>query len=635
MCGIAGIFKSAAFISEKDKATLGAMLALIKHRGPDDEGVYENSNCLMGNRRLSIIDLQCGKQPIFNEDKTVAVTYNGEIYNYKELKETLSAKGHRFYTNSDTEVIAHAYEEWDENCFIRFNGMFAIALFDERRKILFLARDRVGMKPLYWWNKNATVVWASEIKAMFLREEITAEADHKTIFDFATFQNTIDEKTFFKGITKLMPGHFARIQGPSMEIKKYWDLEFVSRPGAQNLKKTLDIYEATLKQAINRHLVSDVEVASYLSGGFDSSTIAFFASKFLDYPLKTFTGYFPEGKRYDERNITRIFQKISQTRNIEVKISSRDFRENIEKVIYHLDEPTLGTGALPQYIVAREAAKHVKVILTGHGGDELFAGYQVYKASLYKDLIKTDFPSFIRSFWKNRPDEILKVLYFSLYPLICDEVKHGLFIMFGKSQRQRLFSKDFLADIREYDPVENLEYKYLQGKKLSSTERTLYLYVKTYLPTLFIQDDKMGMAHSIESRMPICDNEMVELSAKIPYRHKLHDNTLKYLTKTMMRKYFPEEFYKHPKMGFPTPMSIWLKGDLKDFVYDTLTGRTISGRGIFNVKYIERLLNFHSRFAGESLYDYVRANKIYSLLMIELWFREFIDADFRRRHTSI
>lgn len=614
------------------------MLNIIKHRGPDDEGVYEDTNCLMGYRRLAIIDLNSGNQPIFNENKSIAVTYNGEIYNYKELKELLISKGHGFYTESDTEVIVHAWEEWGENCFVKFSGMFAMAIFDGNTKTLILARDRVGMKPLYFRHKNDVLLWASEIKSILLHDDAADPGpDYRTICDFITFQNTIDEKTFFRGIVKLLPGHFMKISGravpASFEIKKYWDLEFHRQGAFKNINEALDAYENTFKAAVKRHLVSDVEVASYLSGGFDSSSVAFFTSQFLDHPLKTFTGYFSEGKKYDERNITRIFTKLADTQNTEVRITPEDFRENIKKVIYHLDEPTLGSGALPQYIVAREAAKHVKVILTGHGGDELFAGYQVYKASFYKDLLKNDFASFLRVFWKTRPDEILKVLYFSIYPLISKEVRHGLFIMFNKHQRSRLFTREFLNclarvgkhGLEDYDPVRNLENKYLKNKRFSHTEKTLYLYLKTYLPTLFIQEDKMGMAHSIESRMPICDNEMLDLSARIPYRYKLYNNDLKYLPKAMMRKHLPEEFYKHPKMGFPTPISIWFKRDLKDFVYDILTDTRARGRGIFNIKYIKNLLNYHSRFGGDTLYDYVRANKIYSLLSVELWFRTFID----------
>lgn len=623
MCGITGIYRPGGAVTDKDRAALKVMMAAMSHRGPDGEGAFEHKNCLMGHRRLAIIDLCKGAQPIFNEDRTVCVTYNGEIYNYKELRETLSSAGHRFYTESDTEVINHAYEQWGEDCFLKFNGMFAIALFDKKSETLYLARDRVGMKPLYFLRKDGLLLWSSEIKSMLLHESAGARLNRRTLCDFMTFQNTIDEKTFFEGITKLLPGHFIRA-GASLEIKKYWDME----PGESSFSgpgEALAVYEAAFKNSVKRHLESDVEVASYLSGGFDSSSVAWFASRFLDYPLRTFTGYFSGGKKYDERDLTRIFEKIANVNRTEIRITPRDFRENIEKVIYHLDEPTLGTGALPHYMVAKEASKRVKVLLTGHGGDELFAGYQVYKASFYKDLLRNDFPAFLRFFWKNRPDELLKVLYFSLYPLFSEEVKYGLFIMFGKNARKRLFTPDFLDSLGGYSPAENLEEKYLKNKKLSHTDRTLYLYLKTYLPTLFIQEDKVGMAHSLESRMPICDNEMVELSAKIPYRYKLYGNNLKYLTKEMMRKYLPEEYYSHPKMGFPTPVAIWFRKDLKDFVYDALTGKQARERGIFNHKYVKSLLDFHSRFGDDTLYDYVRANKIYSLLSVELWFRNFID----------
>ncbi len=627
MCGIVGIFKSSRLIGRNDKIVLRKMSDLLKHRGPDGEGAYEDSHCLIGHRRLAIIDLEKGRQPMFNEDASIVIAYNGEIYNYQELRKILIKDGHKFSTESDTEVIIHGYEEWGENVFTRLSGMFAISLYDRNKNLLYLVRDRIGMKPLYYWHKDGVFVWASEIKAILLYPSVERAPNLHTIVDFTTFQNTIDEKTFFKDIYKLLPGYFLKIHNGCLEFKRYWDLDFNNRYSFSDINEASEIYKDTFKRSVRRHLVSDVEIGSCLSGGFDSSSVAFSAPHFLDYPLKTFTGYFAEGKRYDERNITKTFEKFSDTQNTEIQITAKDFRENIEKVMYHLDEPTLGSGAFPHYIVAKEISKHVKVVLTGHGGDELFAGYQVYKASFYKDLLKNDFSSFLRFFWKNRPDEIWKVLYFSFCPLLFDEVKYGLFVMFNKRQRSKLFTPEFLKQVQGYSPAQNLEDKYLKGKNFSCTEQTLYLYLKTYLPTLFIQEDKVGMAHSIESRMPMCDNEMVELSARIPYRYKLYNNELKYLTKAMMKDVFPKEFYKHPKMGFPTPIAGWFKKELRDFVFDILTSKRIKERGIFNVRYIKKLLDSHFRWSRDTLYDYVRANKIYSLLSIELWFRTFIDQE--------
>lgn len=626
MCGITGIYN----FNRADKLKrdiLRSMCNILKHRGPDGEGYYFDRNIGFGHKRLSIIDIEGGHQPMANENGTVWIAFNGEIYNYRELGAVLIKKGHKFSTKSDTEVIIHGYEEWGEGVFTKLSGMFAISIYDKNKNSLYLIRDRVGMKPLYYWYDDRAVVWASEIKAILLYPHVKRVPNFHTITDFITFQNTIDEKTFFKDIFKLPPAYFLKIHNGYLELKKYWDLDFCNQRFFKNSNEALEIYKEIYKRAVTRHLVSDVEIGSCLSGGFDSSSVAFYASRCLDYPLKTFTGYFPAGKKYDERNITRIFKRLSDTQNIEIQITAKDFRENIEKVVYHLDEPTLGSGALPHYIVAREISKHVKVVLTGHGGDELFAGYQAYKAHFYKDLLKNDFLQFLRFFWRNTPDEILKVFYFSFYPILFNEVKYGLFIMFNKWQRNKLFTHEFLGQLGDYSPTENLEEKYLKGKNFSNTEKLLYLYMKTYLPTLFIQEDKMGMAHSIESRMPICDNEMVEFSTQIPYQYKLHNNNLKYLTKAMMKEHFPEEFYKHPKMGFPTPIAMWFKGELKDFAYDMLTSRRIKNRGIFNAGYIIKLLDFHSLWSRDTLYDYVRANKIYSLLLIELWFRIFIDKE--------
>lgn len=624
MCGIAGIFKPDSYITEEDKIILKNMVDTIRHRGPDDEGVYESRHCIMGHRRLAIIDLIGGRQPMFNEDKSIVVTYNGEIYNYKQLREILVGRGHIFSTESDTEVIIHAYEEWQENCFIKFDGMFAIAIFDNNNKTLFLARDRLGMKPLYYWHKKNILLWGSEIKAILCYDEVKPCPDEHTICDFITFQNTVDEKTFFKDIVKLQPGYFAKISDTVFQIRKYWDLHFPNQCAFKDINEALNIYENTFRDAVKRHLISDVEIGSCLSGGFDSPSVAFWASRFLNYPLKTFTGFFSAGRKYDERNVTRVFNRLINAQEKEIEITARDFRENIEKVIYHLDEPTLGSGALPHYMVAREVSKYVKVVLTGHGGDELFAGYQVYKAAFYKDLLETNPLQFLGYFWKNRPDEIGKTLYFSFAPFLYNEVKYGLFNMFNENQRDKLFTNDFLGSIKGYSPLENLETKYLKGKKFTNTERTLYLYLKTYLPTLFIQEDKVGMAHSIESRMPICDNKMIELSTQIPYQLKLYKNNLKYLTRAVMKKYLPREFYRQPKMGFPTPIARWFKMELKDFIYDILISTETKENGIFELKYLKKLLDAHFRWSNDTLYDYVRANRIYSLLSIEIWLRLFI-----------
>jgi len=383
MCGIAGIYN---FNSERiEESLLKKMSNLIKHRGPDGEGFYFDSNFGMAHRRLSIIDLKKGAQPIYNEDKSVVIVYNGEIYNHKIIRDELKLKGHQFKTDTDTEVVLHAYEEWGYDSVSKYNGMFAYAIWDEKERRLFLARDRLGIKPLYYYLDYQTLIFSSEIKSILLDPRVTTKMNCRALIDYATFQNVLDDKTFFHNIIKLLPAHYLTCDKDGVKIFKYWDIDFKKNMDI-TIDKSLILYENLLASSIERHLMSDVPVGSYLSGGFDSTSVAYFASKCVNYHLHTFTGAFNEGDWYDERKYAREVAHDIKAIQHEIVITPKDFIEWIEKVIYHLDEPTTGTGALPHFLVSQCASKHVKVVLTGHGGDELFAGYPVYKVAYLKEL---------------------------------------------------------------------------------------------------------------------------------------------------------------------------------------------------------------------------------------------------------
>lgn len=617
MCGICG------FAGFKNNAMLKDMTKIIFHRGPDDEGYYINNDISLGTRRLSIIDLSTGKQPIYNENKTIVIVYNGEIYNYRELRQELERKGYKFYTNTDTEVVVHSYEEYGLDCFRLFNGMFAFALWDQKKKELILARDRLGIKPLYYYQNGKKLVFSSEIKAILVDKSIKKELNEDSLVDYLTFQNIMGDKTFFMNIKILPPAHYLVFKHGKTVIREYWKPDYSKKfleSDADYVKKFQEIF----KNAVRRHMISDVPLGSYLSGGFDSSSVAAMASEISEKRLKTFSGRFEEGGIYDETDAAKKVAEKIKAKSYAVTIKPKDFLDSINEIVYHLDEPKVALPAFSQYHVSKLVSKHVKVVLTGHGGDELFAGYPVYKAAYFKELLKKNPLNFFRIFKLVKADELPRFLYFLFFPLFSEEVSHGLFIMFNKIQRKKLFTKKFYEKVKNYNPVESL-HRYLRFGDLSETDKIQHLYLKTYLPSLFIIEDKLGMAHSIEARVPLCDNELVEFALSIPIEYKLYNNELKHIVKEGMRKRLPPVLYKRPKLGFPTPLSLWFRKDLKDFIYGLLLDEKTISREIFNKTYVKRLLDRHCSSKTDTIVDLVNANRIWSLINIELWFRIFID----------
>lgn len=617
MCGICGFW---GFRNDK---LLKSMSKAIHHRGPDDEGYYIGKNISLGMRRLSIIDLSTGKQPIYNEDKSIVIVYNGEIYNYKELRQELEMKGHRFSTNTDTEVVVHSYEEYGENCLEKFNGMFAFALWNKKNKKLLLARDRLGIKPLYYYFDGKKLIFASEIKAILADKKIKKELNENSLVDYLTFQNIMDNKTFFKGISILLPAHCLIFEDGKIAMNEYWKPDYSKK----HLEKNEDYvgkFQKIFKDAVKRHMISDVPVGSYLSGGFDSSSVAAMASEISGKRLETFSGRFEEGGIYDEAAAAKKVAERIKAKPYTITIKPKDFLDSINEIVYHLDEPKVALPAFSQYHVSKLVSKHVKVVLTGHGGDELFAGYPIYKTAYFKELIKKNPFNIFKIFNLAKADELPRFLYFLLFPLFSKEVGFGLFIMFNKNHRKKLFTKKFYEKIKNYNPVESLD-NYLKSGNLSYSDKIEHLYLKTYLPSLFIIEDKLGMAHSIEARIPFCDNELVEFALSVPIEHKLYNNELKHIVKEGMKSRLPAELYKRPKLGFPTPLSLWFRKELKKFIYDILLDEKTISRGIFNGNYVKKLLDRHCSSKTDTIVDLVNANRIWSLVNIELWFRVFIE----------
>lgn len=622
MCGIAGIIQNSTGIGGRQKI-VQAMINKMRHRGPDDKGFYHDEVIGLGHTRLSIIDVEGGHQPMLSEDGRYCLIFNGEIYNYRELKETLKGRGYGFRTKSDTEVLLYWLKEYGVAGISDLNGMFAFALWDKFEKSLLMARDRLGIKPVYYHFSKTRFIFASEIKAILLGLD-SREPDLETIFEFVTFQNVLSDGTFFKSIKKLTPGNWIKWKDNEIQKGVYWDVVF-NREFGLGFADTVDRYKDVLTRSVARHLISDVPVGSYLSGGIDSASVAVLAAEMSSAKLHTFTGAFTDSPYYDERVGSRAVADQMNASVHEIEIRPQDYLDHIEEVIYHLDEPTLGTGALPQFMVARMVSKDVKVVLTGHGGDELFGGYQVNKVALLRETARNNPAKLAAAIRGIRMDEWTRVLYFLLYPLLFPEVRHGLFIMVPSQKRNRFLSGDFLAMNKGIEPLAILDaydtnYQDLPGEKI------LRLYLKTYLPTLFIQEDKVGMAHSVEARTPLCDNEMVALALNVPLAMKLWGNKLKALPKAAMRPYLEKSLYALPKRGFPTPFARWYRREpLQSYVADLLFGRRTRERGLFNTETLKTLFHKNIRSKTDNLFDYERANKMYSFSAIELWFRIFID----------
>lgn len=631
MCGIAGIVFKNEIVSEN---MLKCMTDKIAHRGPDGEGFYVNENIGLAHKRLSIIDPENGHQPMTNEDGTVWITFNGAVYNYLELRQELIQKGHKIKTYCDTEVIIHAYEEYGEKCVERFNGMFAFVIWDSKRKQLFAARDRFGVKPFYYYANEDKLIFASEIKAILATGEVDKAVNYEGIHDYITFQFTLGEKTLFKDIKKLQPGYYMKIDvcnGINIEMKQYWDLKF-----EYDTYHTEDYFVDKLllliEDATKIRLRSDVPLGCHLSGGLDSSTIACIASDLLGGSgLNTFTGGFDKGKEYNETEYAKLVSKFANTEYHEIMPDAEDFKTIINDLIYYLDEPCAGPGVFPQYYVSKLASQHVKVVLGGQGGDEIFMGYARYLVAYFEECIKG-------AIWETSDEEKYAVSLESIIPnlpllgtykpmlqyFLKEDLFKGhedrYFRLIDRSEGMKnLFNEEIFHTESNYSPFE--EYKTLFNKEdvHSYINKMMYFDIKGSLPALLQVEDRTSMSVGIESRLPLLDYRIAELLATIPPNVKFHGGKSKALFKKSIKNIIPSEILERKdKMGFPVPLSDWYQDSLKDFVSDTLLSDKARSRGLYKMDQLENLL-----VNGEHKFSRV----VWGILCLELWFKNFIDAE--------
>jgi asparagine synthase (glutamine-hydrolysing) len=634
MCGIAGVVKFAKD-AKVDGTVLRQMCAAMVHRGPDDEGVYMKGRVGLGMRRLSIIDLATGHQPISNEDGTIWIVFNGEIYNHAVLRERLRARGHRYVTQSDTETIIHAYEEYGRDCVRHLRGMFAFAIWDGRKRRLFVARDRLGIKPLYYRATAESFLFGSEIKVILANPEVHAEFNRAALSEFLAFGYLSGQETFYDGVRKLMPGHILELdESGNLRAEPYWDLSITADSASHPSSYYVRSYRDLLEQSVSSHLMSDVPVGVFLSGGLDSSAVAALMTKLRRAPVETFSvGYREES--YSELPYARTVAKHLKSVHREVLLTGQEFFDTLPKLIWHEDEPIAWPSSVALYFVAQLARAHVKVVLTGEGSDETLAGYARYPLTLKNvalDRVYRGFtPSAVRrairqeiadSDWLNAT--VRRKLSHTFLALDGESWRSfyfdNFFSAFGARDQKELFTEEFARERGEHDAYRNV-LEYWEHSSGGMLQRLLYTDIKTYLVELLMKQDNMSMAASIESRVPFLDHELVEFATKIPTDVQLRGTSGKQILKTAMEDLLPHSIIYRRKLGFPTPWSGWLAGPRLDVIENMLLEPRSAERGFFKPTAIRKLFQEH-RARYRDHYD-----RIWRLLNFELWQRVCLEGE--------
>jgi len=627
MCGICGKveFELRGSVSP---ALIGSMLDTIRHRGPDDEGVYIAPQVGLGFVRLSIIDLAGGHQPLSNEDGTVWIVFNGEIYNYRELRTFLLSKGHVLKTQSDTEVIVHLYEEFGASCVEKLRGMFAFALWDQNTKALFLARDRVGIKPLYYSLTDKSIVFASEIKAILADPTVKRELAPEVIDRFLTFLYVPGEETLLQSVRKLAPGHYLLVRDGRAEIREYWDLQFHKPSETSSLQEAENELSSLLADAVELHMIADVPVGVLLSGGVDSTAVLSCAAERTQKEISSYTVGFSGSGIPDERPYAKLAADTFGSHHHDMTISAGDFAEFLPTYVWHMEEPVCEPPAIAMYYVSKLARNYVKVLLSGEGGDEAFAGYNNYRSIIWMERLKQVCPPLngTVSWGLSQLNSWVHSTRVAKYaPLIRDTFPHYYYSRTATPYRYsgngigELYSTDFLKSINKEFTVEPVRKLFSAVKDESVLDQMLYIDTKTWLPDdLLIKADKMTMANSLELRVPLLDHRLLEFAAALPPQYKLRGFTLKYIWKKALAKRVPDAILTRKKAGFPVPYESWLRNSFRDKVRAILTDCKTIQRGYFQKGAVENLINANS---ARGAYP----KEIFSLVTLELWHRMFLD----------
>ena len=626
MCGIAGFAEASDLDSQPARSHAAFRLVhhmcdVIRHRGPDDEGIHVEPGVGLGMRRLSIIDLSTGHQPIHNEDRSVWLVFNGEIYNYRELRRQLEHAGHTFYTSSDTETIVHAYEQWGEDAFVRLRGMFGIALWDRPRRTLLLARDRAGIKPLHFVEQGSRIYFGSEIKSLIAAGAVPREIDLEAFDHYLSYLYAPRDRSLFKSVRKLAPGHFLRWRDGKTEVVKYWEV-----PASETFQGTADEaaeqLRSVLTDAVRSHLVSDVPLGAFLSGGVDSSIVVGLMAEASSQPVRTFSIGFDE-PQFDELDHARRVAEHFDTDHHEFVVRP-DGLSILDRLIDHFDEPFADSSAIPTWYVSEIARRHVTVVLSGDGGDELFGGYDRYlphpRVAQFDRLALPGarkaagaiFPllphgargkNFLRHVSRNVDGRYLDSVAF-----------------FQPDEKIALYSPEIRDSLESWDAEAALSRRLKRFAPLPSHSRMMRLDFETYLPEdVLTKVDRMSMAHSIESRVPLLDNAVIDFAATLPATLKIHDGRRKHILKEAVRGMLPPGILDRKKQGFGVPLGVWFRGGLADVFSDVLRSPRTRQRGYFRTGFVNHLLDEHRSGRRD------HTLRLWQLLVFELWHRQYLD----------
>jgi asparagine synthase (glutamine-hydrolysing) len=636
MCGITGAVWSAPERAI-DATTLERMTEVLRHRGPDDRGTYRSEYRLqpplrampgvaLGFRRLSIIDLVTGHQPMPNEDQTVWVVFNGEIYNYQQLRNRLEGHGHTFRTSSDTETIVHLYEDEGLNCLRHFNGMFGLAIWDSRQRRLVLARDRLGQKPLVYCHQAERLLFASELKSLLEVPGMRRDLDPEAVDAYLTYQYIPHPHTIFRDIRKLPPGHYAVFQDGHLEVARYWEPDLEAERKLAPDAATEQLREL-LSSAVHMRMRSDVPLGAFLSGGVDSSLIVALMQRQASQPVKTFSIGFPVAE-YDETSFARRVAEHVGTEHHEFQVSP-DGVDVLPKLVWHYDEPFADSSAIPTWYVSQMTRDHVTVALSGDGGDELFAGYPRYRAVWLGAGLDRSGP--IRSLlawkvWQRLPGSRQKSLVrrFKRFSSSLAQSPARRYLewiaIFNESRRAAIYQDDFLAQLPDLDPFSFLQRAWQRVGRRDPVSTTSLADLVTYLPCdILTKVDIASMAHALECRQPFLDHRVVEFAAALPIQQKFRLGKGKRILRATFGDLLPPEIWGRAKMGFGVPLDHWFRKELRDMTHDVLLGESARGRGIFQPDEVARLINEHEQRQFDHAY------RLWALLVFELWMQRWCD----------
>jgi asparagine synthase (glutamine-hydrolysing) len=616
MCGICGIFNFGTK-APADAAALKRAAAAMAHRGPDDEDFHLDGELGLGNRRLSIIDLPGGHQPLANEDQSIWITFNGEIYNYRELRPGLISRGHRFRTVSDTETLVHLYEQFDVASLDGLRGMFAFALWDSRKRRLLLARDRLGVKPLFYRLEPGRLVFASELRALRELAERPLEVEPQSVYDFFGFRYIPAPHTFYRGVQKLLPGHYLLADSSGVATRAYWDIpaeEESARTAPAVAQEVLDL----LRESVRLRLIADVPLGVFLSGGTDSSAVVALMAELGARPLRTFSVGFDD-PAYSELPYARAVARRYATEHHELVVRAEHLSDELPRLVAFRDEPVAEPTDVALYLISRLASQSVKVILAGEGGDELFAGYPKYAADRLAGLVSALPQEVIRRLtdWLPYRQRRVKLALEALSIRNEAERSATWFASFSREERQGLFSPDFLAQVDPAHPARVFESYLERARDRSPLKRMLYADLKIWLPdNLLLRGDHMTMAASIEERVPFLDHKLVELAARVPTALLTRGFRTKVLLKQALRPYLPPETLQRRKVGFAVPVGDWFRKPLKSLVADLVLSPECRSRGYFHAPSMECFVREH--------FDGVRdrQKQLWALVNFELWARQ-------------